>query len=232
MDRTQIFENASIVLPAAVTTGWIAVSGERIVELGEGRAPERGLDCAGDFLVAGLIDLHTDHLENHLQPRPKVAWPPLAAVVAYDAQVAASAITTVFDCVRVGSDLAYGSVAAELKAILGAIEAARAQDLLRAEHRLHVRCEICAEDVVEQTGWLLKGYDTKLISLMDHTPGARQFCDLGAWKNLLWRQVGPARQRTGAFHAHPARSVCRQLCAPPRRARRPREGAPDRHGKP
>jgi alpha-D-ribose 1-methylphosphonate 5-triphosphate diphosphatase PhnM len=190
VDRTQIFENASIVLPAAVTTGWIAVSGERIVELGEGRAPERGLDCAGDFLVAGLIDLHTDHLENHLQPRPKVAWPPLAAVVAYDAQVAASAITTVFDCVRVGSDLAYGSVAAELKAILGAIEAARAQDLLRAEHRLHVRCEICAEDVVEQTGWLLKGYDTKLISLMDHTPGARQFCDLGAWKTYYGGKSG------------------------------------------
>ena len=27
----------------------------------------------------------------------------------------------------------------------------RAQDLLRADHRLHLRCEICADDVVEQT---------------------------------------------------------------------------------
>lgn len=190
VDRTRIFENASIVLPAAVLIGWIAVTSDRIVEVGEGRAPERGLDCAGDFLVPGLVDLHTDHLENHLQPRPKVAWPPLAAVVAYDAQIAASAITTVFDCVRVGTDLAYRSVAAELRAILGAIEAARAQDLLRAEHCLHVRCEICAEDVVEQTGWLLDVYDAKLISLMDHTPGARQFRDLGAWKTYYGGKSG------------------------------------------
>jgi hypothetical protein len=190
VDRTRIFENASIVLPAAVQIGWIAVSGDRIVEVGEGQAPERGLDCAGDFLVPGLVDLHTDHLENHLQPRPKVAWPPLASVVAYDAQIAASAITTVFDSVRVGTDLAYRSVTAELRAILDAIEAARAQDLLRAEHRLHVRCEICAEDVVEQTGWLLDVYDAKLISLMDHTPGARQFCDLGAWKTYYGGKSG------------------------------------------
>jgi alpha-D-ribose 1-methylphosphonate 5-triphosphate diphosphatase len=187
---TRIFENANIVLPTAVMLGWIAVSGDRIIEVGEGRAPERGLDCAGDLLVPGLIDLHTDHLENHLQPRPKVAWPPLAAVVAYDAQIAASAITTVFDSVRVGSDLAYRSVTAELTAILAAIEAARVRDLLRAEHRLHVRCEICAEDVVEQTGWLLEVSDAKLMSLMDHTPGARQFCDLGAWKTYYGGKSG------------------------------------------
>lgn len=47
---------------------------------------------------------------------------------------------------------------------------------------LHVRCEICADHVAEQTKWLLDTYDAKLISLMDHTPGARQFCNLSAWK--------------------------------------------------
>ena len=190
MDRTHIFENASIVLPGMVLAGWVAVGGGRIVEVGEGRAPERGLDCSGDLLIPGLIDLHTDHLENHLQPRPKVEWPPLAAVVAYDAQIAASGITTVFDSVRVGSDLVYRSMPQALAGILGAIESARAQELLRAEHRLHVRCEICAEDVVEQTGWLLATYDAKLISLMDHTPGARQFSNLDAWKTYYGGKSG------------------------------------------
>jgi alpha-D-ribose 1-methylphosphonate 5-triphosphate diphosphatase len=190
VDRTHIFENASIVLPGVVIAGWVAVRGERILEVGEGRAPQRGLDCAGDLLLPGLIDLHTDHLENHLQPRPKVEWPPLAAVVAYDAQIAASGITTVFDSVRVGSDLAYRSMPQTLAGILGAIESARSQNLLRAEHRLHVRCEICAEDVVEQTGWLLATYEAKLISLMDHTPGARQFTNLDAWKTFYGGKSG------------------------------------------
>jgi alpha-D-ribose 1-methylphosphonate 5-triphosphate diphosphatase len=188
--RTQIFENASIVLPGRVMAGWIAVGGERIFEVGEGRAPERGLDCCGDLLVPGLIDLHTDHLENHLQPRPKVEWPPLAAVVAYDAQIAASGITTVFDCVRVGSDVAYRSVPKVLAGVLAAIESARSQALLRTEHRLHVRCEICAEDVVEHTDWLLATYEAQLISLVDHTPGARQFRNLEAWRTYYGGKSG------------------------------------------
>src|SRR5262245_61298668 len=170
--------------------GWLAVGAERILEVGEGRAPARGLDCCGDLLVPGLIDLHTDHLENHLQPRPKVEWPPLAAVVAYDAQIAASGITTVFDCVRVGSDVAYRSVPKALAGILNAIESARSQALLRTEHRLHVRCEICAEDVVEHTDWLLANHEAKLISLMDHTPGARQFRNLDAWRTYYGGKSG------------------------------------------
>ena len=190
MDATQIFENAKVVLPGAIIDGWIAVAGDRILEVGEGRPPERGRDCGGDLLLPGLVDLHTDHLENHLQPRPKVQWPPVAAVVAYDAQIAASGITTVFDSVRVGSDLAHHSVAAQLQAILAAIEAGRSQDLLRAEHCLHVRCEICADDVVEQTEWLLHRYQAKLISLMDHTPGARQFTNLSAWKTYYGGKSG------------------------------------------
>jgi alpha-D-ribose 1-methylphosphonate 5-triphosphate diphosphatase len=190
VDATQIFENAKLVLPAAIIDGWIAIAGDRILEVGEGRPPERGRDCAGDLLLPGLVDLHTDHLENHLQPRPKVQWPPVAAVVAYDAQIAASGITTVFDSVRVGSDLVYHSVAAQLQAILGAIAASRSQGLLRADHCLHVRCEICADDVVEQTEWLLHRYDAKLISLMDHTPGARQFANLSAWKTYYGGKSG------------------------------------------
>ena len=91
------------------STGWVAVEGECIAEVGEGRAPERGLDCACDLLAPGLIELHTDHLESHLKPRPKVRWPAMAAVVAYDAQIAASGITTVFDSLRIGTDLDYGS---------------------------------------------------------------------------------------------------------------------------
>lgn len=97
MTHTLVFENARVVLPEAVSEGWVAVAGERIVEVGEGRAPERGIDLGGDLLAPGLIELHTDHLESHLKPRPKVSWPTTAAVVAYDAQIAASGITTVFE---------------------------------------------------------------------------------------------------------------------------------------
>lgn len=190
MDQTLIFENARVALPHAIVGGWVAVTGERIAEVGEGRAPERGIDLGGDLLAPGLIELHTDHLETHLKPRPKVQWPAVAAVVAYDAQIAASGITTVFDSLRVGNDADYVAGDDELWGIIAAIEAAKAEGLLRADHRTHLRCEICAEDVVELTSAVVERCEVGLISLMDHTPGARQFVDLGAWKTYYGGKSG------------------------------------------
>lgn len=78
----------------------------------------------------------------------------------------------------------------ELWGIVDAIEAAKSQGLLRAEHRMHVRCEICADDVVEHTQRFAERCDIGLLSLMDHTPGARQFRDLGAWKTYYGGKSG------------------------------------------
>ena len=91
-----VLANARIVLAdAVVENGWLAVADGLIVEVGEGSPPERGEDLDGDLLLPGLVELHTDHLENHYVPRPKVFWDPVAAVVSFDGQLATSGITTV-----------------------------------------------------------------------------------------------------------------------------------------
>ena len=61
------------------------------------------LDFEGDYLIPGLIDIHTDNRERLLMPRKTVDWPVLAALVAHDAQVAAAGITTVLDALCVGT---------------------------------------------------------------------------------------------------------------------------------
>src|SRR5262245_3944687 len=181
-----VIENARVVLADAVVDGWVTLDGERIAEVGSGRAPRyapgRGIDFGGDLLAPGLIELHTDHLEQHLKPRPKVRWPAMAAIVAYDAQIVASGITTVFDSLRIGNDADYAPAEAELWEVVEAIETARSQGLLRSKHLTHLRCEICAEDVVEQAERHFARRPVHLISLMDHTPGARQFRNLEAWR--------------------------------------------------
>src|SRR5262245_40366137 len=189
-----VIENARVVLADAVVDGWVTLDGERIAEVGSGRAPRyapgRGIDFGGDLLAPGLIELHTDHLEQHLKPRPKVRWPALAAVIAYDAQIVASGITTVFDSLRMGSDIDYAPPEAELWDAVGALKTAAAQDLVRAEHRTHLRCEICSEDAVAQTEKFVSRHPVDLISLMDHTPGARQFRDVSAWRTYYGGKTG------------------------------------------
>ena len=97
-----VLTNAKIVLAdRVIERGWLAVFGGAIAEFGEGVAPERGKDLGGDLLLPGLVELHTDHLEAHYSPRPKVYWDPVAAVVSFDGQLATSGITTVLDSLRV-----------------------------------------------------------------------------------------------------------------------------------
>jgi alpha-D-ribose 1-methylphosphonate 5-triphosphate diphosphatase len=54
---------------------------------------------------------------------------------------------------------------------------------LRADHFLHLRCEIPMPTVVEATKELAGRSDVRLISLMDHTPGQRQFRDEAKLRN-------------------------------------------------
>ncbi|AWN52191.1 alpha-D-ribose 1-methylphosphonate 5-triphosphate diphosphatase [Methylobacterium sp. 17Sr1-1] len=174
----RILENATLVLPDWVQRGWLAIVDGRIAEIGEGRAPERGLDLHGDHLIPGLVELHTDHLESHYAPRPKVRWHPLGAVLAYDAQIAASGITTVFDSLRAGSDPDGSGLGPELMQLAGAIATAKGADLFRAEHLTHLRCEIPSADLMDTVRDFTARYPVGLISLMDHTPGQRQFRDI------------------------------------------------------
>lgn len=180
--KTLILENAEVVTANAQFRGYVIAVEGRIVEAGEGRAPERGLDLGGDFLLPGLVELHTDHLETHFMPRPKVEWPAMSAVLAHDAQVVASGITTVFDALRVGNDYDDEKFGARMRRLANAVAEAKARDLTRAEHFLHLRCEISCSDVVEEMEPFLTDPQLKLVSVMDHTPGQRQFTDVSRWK--------------------------------------------------
>lgn len=177
-DTDVLLTNARVVLDdRVIERGWVAVAHRGIVEIGEGKAPERGEDMNGDLVMPGLIELHTDHLEAHYVPRPKVFWDPVAAVVSYDGQLATSGITTVLDSLRVWREEGAEEVDGQADVLSAAIEQARRADLLRAEHFLHLRCEIPTPMVVEDTAKLASRPDVRLISLMDHTPGQRQFRD-------------------------------------------------------
>src|SRR5262249_19856079 len=149
----------------------------RIVEVGEGNAPGKSDDAGGDLVMPGMIELHTDHLEAHYVPRPKVFWNPVAAVVSYDGQLATSGITTVLDSLRVWREDGAEEVDGRAGILAAAIAAARESDLLRADHFLHLRCEVPMPSVVEEAKELIGRPDVRLMSLMDHTPGQRQFRD-------------------------------------------------------
>ena len=181
----QVFTNARIVTRDSVIPGSLVLRDGRIAEIGDSRSSVTGAeDLDGDLLIPGLIELHTDNLEKHVAPRPGVWWPGVTAMVAHDAQVAAGGITTVFDALTLGDRYRTEDQGTALGELVAGVREATDRHLLRVEHRLHLRCEVSFGQVLDLLDPLIDAPDVGLISLMDHTPGERQFADVEKYKEI------------------------------------------------
>lgn len=184
--------NAQLVLPDRVALGSITIEAGVIAEITEGDSiPTGALDCAGDLVLPGLVELHTDNVERHIEPRPEVDWPHLPALLAHDAELASTGITTVFDAMRVGSiHSGKGRYIDYARKLADELLAAREEGMFKISHFLHLRAEICSETLLEELTAFGPEDRVGIVSLMDHTPGQRQFRDLTSLKTYVAKKRG------------------------------------------
>ena len=194
-----ILKNATIVLADEVVSGTIKVSGGRIEDVGGTTAVTSAEDMEGDYVIPGLVELHTDHLEGHYAPRPKVRWNPFAAVLAHDAQISSSGITTVFDALRIGMDEDAELSAEDMRKLADAIDDGCRNNRLRADHYLHLRCEVSAADCLSGFSVFDGDSRVRLASLMDHSPGQRQFRNLDAYSTYYQGKLKMSDEVFAAF---------------------------------
>lgn len=182
--------NATLVLPDQIMIGQITLIDGKIAEITEGEAiPTGAIDCQKDVIMPGLVELHTDNLERHLEPRPKVDWPHLPALIAHDQELASTGITTVFDALRVGSIHAdKGGYDEYARQVADELLAARDQGYFKISHFIHLRAEICSQTLLSELEKFTVEDRVGIVSLMDHTPGQRQFRDLTALKTYMTKK--------------------------------------------
>ncbi len=180
--------NAQIVLENEVINGSVLIRDGKVADISTGTIAG-GEDFDGDYLIPGLVELHTDHLEGHYAPRPRVRWNPIAAVLAHDAQIATSGITTVLDALRIGLDRDADMSAEEIRKLADAIEDSVQQDRLRADHYFHLRCEVSEADCLNGFHFFDNDSRVRLASLMDHAPGQRQFVNLETYAYYYQRKL-------------------------------------------
>lgn len=184
MNTSLTFKNARMVLPHEVVQGSLTTADGRIAHIDSGNTSAMdALDLEGDYLLPGLVEMHTDNFERHLMPRPKVYWAELPALLAHDAEIAAAGITTVFDALGVGEADVESLRGSAWTGVLKTLDICTRQGLLRADHHLHVRCELPAPNTIELFSPFHEHPRLSLISLMDHTPGQRQ------WENIEHARV-------------------------------------------
>ncbi len=184
--------NAQLVMPDRVVTGSVTIEQGIISEITEGdHVPTGAVDCAGDYILPGLVELHTDNIERHIEPRPEVDWPHLPALIAHDSELASTGITTVFDAMRVGSiHSGKGRYIDYARKLADELLSARAAGYFKISHFLHLRAEICSETLLEELATFGPEDRVGIVSLMDHTPGQRQFSDLSALKTYVAKKRG------------------------------------------
>ena len=180
--KQTILNNAQLILPNEIATGHLVIEDGKIKEVSSGLCAQTdAIDVDGDFLMPGLIELHTDSMEKFFEPRPGVNWPGIPAALAHDAQIAAAGITTVFDAVSVGYDF-VASRKDTMPIIIESISAAEQKGLHKIEHFLHLRCEVSSKETHEEFLNYADNDLVRLASLMDHAPGQRQFANVDKYR--------------------------------------------------
>ncbi len=196
--------NATIITRNEVIRGDLTVRDGRIASVAPAPRPSAApgtIDLAGDYLLPGLVELHTDNFERAAVPRPGVRWPAVSAVITHDAQMVASGITTIYDAIAVGDIQRGGDRLATLDAMVNAVTKAQKEGLLRAEHRLHLRCELSHYRLQELLAQFADHPLVGLMSLMDHTPGQRQFVTLDQFKTYYQGKYHLSDAELAAFIA-------------------------------
>jgi len=199
-DKTQptgreltVLKNARLVLANEIVSGHLALSKGRIVSIDTGLAPQAGLDLEQDFLIPGLVDIHTDHFEKHVYPRAHVRWDPLRAALAHDAQIIGSGITTVFDSLCVGATVTKPERREVLSPMVDALEKGQSAGLFRADHLVHLRCEITDEETTRLTEENIGKDIVRMVSVMEHLPGRRQSKDVEAYMRRRMADTGESQ---------------------------------------
>lgn len=173
-----ILTNARLVLPTHSIDGSVVIENDRIAEVIPGRSFAEGLDLHGQWLIPGVIDLHTDYLEKEINPRPKTGFPLPIAFHMMDQRALACGLTTVLGGVRFSNDRNKDST------LWGGngLQLAESYEELRrtalARHYLHVRWDTNFEPVDDLLA-AMQGFECiGNIVYNENIPGERQFQDL------------------------------------------------------
>lgn len=189
----KVYTNYRLLLPNQEILGTLVTKDGYITDIQSGIVSQ-GKNGNGDYLMPGLIELHTDHLERCMMPRSNVRWPLYSAVINHDRDLISSGITTVCDAISIGDFKPTDTHLTPFKDMIEGITEGQNAGRLKAEHRLHLRCELSYPLLEETTEGYCDHPLLSLISLMDHTPGQRQFWDVKKYSNhYITRHGIPAK---------------------------------------
>jgi alpha-D-ribose 1-methylphosphonate 5-triphosphate diphosphatase len=203
----QVYTNYLLQLPDEELLGTIIVQNGIITDIQPGKVFQ-GENGEGDYLIPGLVELHTDNLEQcilvpqtpglgellerRFSPRPKMHLPLEVAAVYHDRQVASAGITTVCDAIAIGDSDPLSIRATYFHDMIDTICTGHQEDRFLVDHRLHLRCEVSNKKTYNITEKYADQPVLTLISLIDHTTKLLQSLKLDNYNEYYMDKHGIA----------------------------------------
>lgn len=158
----------------------------------ECRSTDRIIDCSGQYILPGLIDIHSDMIENILVPRKGVVFPLPLALFEADRQLIGHGITTIFHSVSIAnSTICNRKRTLSVSDMIGIGDTINELDKsLMIHHRFHARLEMNTLEAYDDILLRIQQGQIHEFSLMNHTPGQGQYASLDIFKREITKQYG------------------------------------------
>jgi alpha-D-ribose 1-methylphosphonate 5-triphosphate diphosphatase len=171
--NSHILTNARIITPAENFEGSLIVENGIITDIQKQKKYQEGIDLKGQWLIPGIIDIHSDYLEKEIHPRPSATFPIPFAMHFMDARAAACGITTLFSAVSFSQDTMKSRTFDEAIELTKAIDSTTDNLLIR--HYIHARLDPNTHDVLDYLDEMRSLKNLKLVVFNENIPGQRQF---------------------------------------------------------
>lgn len=188
-------ENGKIVTPNGVITGktlWL--DNDRIAAIGAcDSVPEKTINAHGRYILPGMIDVHSDKIEQFVFPRPTARFSFELALKECEKELLQLGITTIYHSFSLYSDELLGK--SPLRTKESVLEMAELiADIQNRSHLIHhwfhLRLEIDNVDAFEIAKDMIQRHLIQEISFMDHTPGQGQYRDLEIYRETVDKYHG------------------------------------------
>lgn len=148
------------------------------------------VDGQGLVCLPGLVDTHSDGLENERLPRPGAELPVEFALLSFEGKLRAAGVTTVFHGIGFEESLGRG-MPRSVRQAEKVCEALDAHPGGLVDHRILYRLDVrCPEGLAALRHRLDQVPDGALVSHEDHTPGQGQYADRAYYERYIMARRG------------------------------------------
>jgi len=188
-------KNGKIITPDQVIEDkTLLIDGDRITGLSTGiEGAELVVDAHGRYIIPGLIDVHSDRIEQYISPRPTSQMDFEFGLKICERDLLGAGITTMYHSLSLFGDEFFGSSPLRTKENVQKLADLIAGIHLRyhlIRHRFHLRIEIDNLEAYDIACEMIDQGKVQQISFMNHTPGQGQYRSFALYRDAALKYNG------------------------------------------